>query len=286
MIGQKSRRSRPTPEERRLAYVELIDPADLAAIPGGERVTMAARVRCRDCGAVTYLPGRTRDGRGSETRYDVNATRCLEHRRAYETPVVSAHVRDDQRAALYQWEKWLPAGDLDGWRAAQDAVVDGSVSIERLLEGGSGGRYRPLWAADHAISFKECQRFAGSVWAKLMPEDPEPMPRVELAGRRRVRSSANPDGIKLAPTMLHRMTVLHELAHTCLSRTLPHGTYAAHGPEFASLYLSLLTRWLGVPEPIGRALGEGIRPRKVKFVQEPSGRGAQTDVMADLFGRT
>ncbi len=271
----------PTLEARRRAYVERIDPEDLAGVPAGQTVTTAVRLRCRDCRAETYLPARARDPRGSEVGYQLHARRCRAHRRSYETPAATPRVRDAQRGAVYRWERWLPAESTVDERALEDALGDGSFSFDCLIRAAPDGRYASLGRSYPPISFDECRRFADSVWTVLMPRDPEPSPQVVLAGRRRVSSVANADEIRLAPTMLHRMTVLHELAHTCLARVLPHGTYASHGPEFASLYLSLLSQWLGVSERLGRALGEGMRPRRVRFAT-PEHRAALTSAYAEV----
>jgi len=244
MIARAARR--PTVDPRRQVHVDRIESGDFSGVPPGQRVYLASRIRCRDCGREVFLPAQSRGDDGTFVAYRAFAQRCTDHRRAYELPAVMPRVRDFQRTALYRWESRLPAvGGAGRW--APDARGVGATDT-RLM-----------------IPFEECRDLVAAVWDDLMSHDPYPPPEVVLANRRWRTSSANADRIKLAPTMLHPMTVLHELAHSAIARWLAPGTYAAHGRRFASLYLSLLDEWLGLPSEVGRSTGESLRPRRLRF---------------------
>jgi len=58
-----------------------------------------------------------------------------------------------------------------------------------------------------------------------------------------------------------RPVVLHELGHAASARR--HGVIAAHGPEFAGVFLGLVRRFLG-PDAAGR-LAAAYRSHRVRF---------------------
>ncbi|MCG8467580.1 MAG: hypothetical protein MJB57_05130 [Gemmatimonadetes bacterium] len=248
-------------DERRRVYVEQIADADLAGVVDGHEVFMAVRLACRDCGREVYLPASSRGTDDRVTTYQVFARSCPDHRRRYERPAVMPRVRDTQRSAVYRWEQSLPPAPRPGRWTPPDPIAD----LGRRRGRAKRREPRALAAVTPNVSFAECERLASDVWDRLMTDDPDPPPSLVLATRRRRRSSATADRITLAPTMLHPMTVLHELAHAAVIRSLPPGTYAPHGPEFATLYLGLLEEWLGLPAEVGRGHGDRLRPRRVRF---------------------
>ena len=61
------------------------------------------------------------------------------------------------------------------------------------------------------------------------------------------------------------MTLLHELAHICVGRELPNGsTVAAHGKEFAGIYLFLVKCFLG--NQVESTLFDSMKQHKVKVL--------------------
>ena len=64
-----------------------------------------------------------------------------------------------------------------------------------------------------------------------------------------------------------RPVVLHELGHAASVQR--HGMIAAHGPEFAAVFLQLAGRYLG--EPAARCLRDAYRAHRVRYAPECGG---------------
>lgn len=212
---------------------------DRAGVPRHHDIIQWMRRECADCGTPFELPFRAIDrrdasihrmrrGRPSVLRYDIHARRCWYCRRRYEEPGATPHVRDTQRSAVYRWEHGL-RHDWSGEGVAR-------ALRERLSE-------------------DLCADFSREVWAFLYPADRHAPPEVTVLPRRRVESGADAEEIHLAPRMANRLILLHEIAHSYLSRVLPNGSHAAHGPEFTGVYLHLLGEFLGVDEESARERG-------------------------------
>lgn len=228
---------------------------DRSGVLRGHEVIQWMRRECVECGTPFELPFRAVDRRHSARpprgggrarrrpavrRYDIHARRCRCCRRAYELPGATPHVRDTQRSAVYRWEHGL----------RYDVCGDGVARAlrERLPE-------------------DLCTAFTHEVWRFLVPRDRHGPPRVTVSPRRRVESGADAEEIHLAPLMANRLILLHEIGHAYLCRVLPNGSHAAHGPEFAALYLHLLGEFLDVDGPAARDRGARQRPR-VRFADD------------------
>ncbi len=221
---------------------------DRTGVPRGHEVVQWMRRKCVECGTAFELPfraidrrraARPRRGRPPVQRYDIHARRCWYCRRGYEAPGATPHVRDTQRSALYRWEYGL----RHDWSGS---------GVQRAL--------RERLAEDVCVAFAE------EVWAFLYPRDRYGPPEVTVTARRRVESGADTEEIHLAPRMANRLILLHEIGHSYLGRVLPNGSHAAHGAEFAALYLHLLGEFLGVDDSSGRERGQRQRP-SVRFVE-------------------
>lgn len=217
---------------------------DRTGISRRHEVIQWMRRECVECGTPFELPFRGVDrrdlvrARGGRrrppvTRYDIHARRCRYCRRPYEAPGATPHVRDTQRSAVYRWEHGL----------RHDRSGDG---VERALR--------------ERLSDELCVAFAHEAWAFLYPRDRYGPPGVIVSRRRRVESGADAEEIHLAPRMANRLILLHEIAHSYLSRVLPNGSHAAHGPEFTGVYLRLIGEFLGVDDESGRERGARQRP--------------------------
>jgi len=221
---------------------------DRTGVPRTHDVIQWMRRECAECGTPFELPFRAVDRRAASLarrghacrrrrppvqRYDIHARRCWYCRRRYEAPGATPHVRDTQRSAIYRWEHAL-RHDWSGY--------------------GVGRALRERLTGD------VCVDFAHEVWAFLYPRDRYGPPDVTVSPRRHAESGADAEEIHLAPRMANRVILLHEIGHSYLSRILPNGSHAAHGPEFAAVYLYLLGEFLGVDDESGRERGERQRP--------------------------
>lgn len=134
-------------------------------------------------------------------------------------------ARDSQRSAVYAWERALPS-----WPGTPLALL-------------------------------ECQELVSLVWHEHMGPRP---PRVTDGRARRTACYVYDDHeIRLPRWSRSEMVVLHEAAHAILWAALPEA--AAHGPEYARLYLDLLARYAGVDPDVARWRGAHQRPRRVHF---------------------
>lgn len=240
-------------------------PPDRAGVPKDHTVIQAWRFWCRDCGAPFLLPLRARDATGRVVRYATYAGRCHRHRRPYERPPATPHVRDAQRSAVYVWEALIPHGasseiDWEGLFEELSARRRRSVWVN----GGDRFGYTPLQRTEKQHSIDDLRAFSRVVWKRLYPADEYGPPRVVVTRRRRKSSGADVEEVSLAPSMRTRMTLVHELTHAYLDRVLPHGTYEGHGEEFVSLYAHLLARHFDVNRP-GLRLVAGLKKARVRF---------------------
>lgn len=133
--------------------------------------------------------------------------------------------RDSQRSAIYRWERALPGGMPDTSRE---------------------------------LSLDECRALVARVWDEYRPGDAPP--RIsDGRGTRIARGGST--GLNLPRWARRPLTVLHEVAHSLM----PNRDEGAHGPEFATLLLDLLTRYAGVDRVAARKAGIEQRPRRVHF---------------------
>jgi len=135
--------------------------------------------------------------------------------------------RDNQRSAVYKWERSLDA-----------------------------------WPGEH-LSLHECRWWVHRVWLDYIPGDPPPKIK---DGRGRRSGYGNRYVIKLPREARYELYVLHEVAHAIVHyRDRLRRTCAGHGPEYARLVLDLYSRYKGVSLSEGRRLGVHQRPRRVRF---------------------
>ncbi|MDX1396218.1 MAG: hypothetical protein R3195_17695, partial [Gemmatimonadota bacterium] len=69
-----------------LQRLPRIEPADMAGVPAGYRITAVRGFPCRVCRRQFLLPARVVDGDGRNRRLELYSRRCAEHRRPYEQP--------------------------------------------------------------------------------------------------------------------------------------------------------------------------------------------------------
>ncbi len=175
--------------------------------------------------------------------------------------------RDGQRQRLYAAElaaaARCPTPLLDGSVAAAQRFADrvtGSAWWRRCAQPTWKGDGRGPWfgrpAVPARILVSAGRSTMAGAWASDWPERRRgrwyPVIRLGMAARR-----------QRPPAIADPWVILHEIAH--------HGTpdgVAAHGREFARLYLGLVRRFLG-PEH-ARALREEYAARRVRYRQPPT----------------
>jgi len=108
------------------------------------------------------------------------------------------------------------------------------------------------------MTLDECAALVARVWSEYRPGD-EP-PRITDGRGARIARGAR-YSLKLPRWARRPGTVLHETAHSLM----PRDGEAAHGPEFATLLLDLLTRYVGIDRAAARKAGIEQRPRRVHF---------------------
>ena len=135
--------------------------------------------------------------------------------------------RDSQRTAVYRWERGFAT-----------------------------------WPGDK-LSLAECRELIWRVWSDHL--DSEPPTIGDGRGRRSACYIFEDHQIRLPRWSRTEYVVLHEVAHGLVWAMLPRA--AAHGEEFARLYLDLLGRYAEIDVDLARAAGEQQRPRRVRFGQ-------------------
>lgn len=150
--------------------------------------------------------------------------------------------RDSQRARLYRAERCLPDHDRN---------VFGSIEATRD------------WLYNEVMTkiwFRHRWQLLGGVGVRV--------------GRSYGTSYGRRGYVTFGRNGRNPATVLHELAHQILDRDTPNGhTYAAHGPEFAAVFLFLIGQVLGsdIAQKLRLAFAEqGVKYRSaVKVVPQP-----------------
>lgn len=167
--------------------------------------------------------------------------------------------RDTQRSKLYAAER-ATFNDAD-WRNQAMDLADCEALVRRIERSAS--------------------------WAKLMAERPHPIyggwGRITVEAGRGGGMAHGTNLITLGVYGRRPWVILHELAH--LATTRVHGDHAAaaHGWQFASIYLRLVRRWLGKPER--DALRAAFRAHGVRYTAPRAKRQLTDEQKAELTAR-
>ncbi len=159
--------------------------------------------------------------------------------------------RDQQRQKVYDWERTIKPGVSHDIKYVGD-VVTRVVRETRLPQG-------------EELSLDECEHLVADVWAAYRPG--RQIPRVHHGGGTRTATGSS-WRINLPRWARHRVTVLHEIAHS-LQPERP-----AHSKHFVRLEIELLVRWAGFnrSELVKSARAHRIKVAPASEVERPSVR--------------
>lgn len=137
----------------------------------------------------------------------------------------------------------------------------------------------PTWKAGHAEPFtdlKDVERYVKRVIrSKFWDQQVNGRCHVPRIGDGRGRRSAygNSGEVVFPRWARFPMVILHELAHTAICRTHHHSRVAAHGHEFAAMFLKLVSRFMGTQvhdelKASFKAHGVRFRPKRKRVMTE------------------
>jgi putative metallohydrolase (TIGR04338 family) len=150
-------------------------------------------------------------------------------------------TRDSQKSKLYKAE-----AALDAWRGPHHGIL----LKDLRTSSGVHGKYSSIEGCQEYVDNLTKQRWFQSRWGQR---------RIEV--RLKVYGSASgftSGHICLPPWARCERVILHEVAHT-----LTASRHAAHGPEFAAVFLTLVDNHMG--RHIGTALRKSFAAKKVKY---------------------
>lgn len=94
----------------------------------------------------------------------------------------------------------------------------------------------------------DVQRFVDAIVTSLLPEHRSVVPTVVVRkgeAKAVYRSSDNTICVPEAKWALRESVILHEMAHWLVAHSLDRSTCEAHGPEFAGIFVDLVSRVMG-----------------------------------------
>ena len=94
------------------------------------------------------------------------------------------------------------------------------------------------------------------------------MVEIRYTDRMQEKAYAQIDAITFGAQARTPMTVCHETAHVISGTKCGWDKIAGHGPEFASVFVDLLERYMDVDSTAAKKLGAMTKPRKVHFAKK------------------
>jgi hypothetical protein len=91
------------------------------------------------------------------------------------------------------------------------------------------------------------------------------LPTIEFKPESTIRATGTLYRICLPEWARHKLVIIHELAHAIAQYKVKNGEYAPHGPEFVSIYMRIVSDYLGIDLKVLTTMATEMR---IKYKEE------------------